>query len=246
MTTRWAERARLDFGVGLTVIASALTLVFALTAPYVLNLFWQIADGREILRGHFPATVAYAIDAGPLIHQQWLFEVALAWAALHHGYGLFVLVCAAAACATPVLAYLLVRSVGGSDLAAGIVAVLTLGGRFVGSAIRPETFAVDLFALELLVLTRPRWRWWILVIEVVWANVHASAILGPLAIGVYTCGDALLQRRASAQTRSLLALTLAAFLATALTPDGVRLWGYTSAMTVAPSELRATLDAWRP
>ena len=90
--------------------------------------------------------------------QEWLFEAGLAWCAQHGFYGLFLVVCALAAAPMPLIVYAAVRAFGIGDVAAGVVALLVVGSRFAGSALRPETFAVDGFALELLLLGRARNR----------------------------------------------------------------------------------------
>jgi hypothetical protein len=236
---------QIDFGLGLALVAACLSFVLALVAPYFLNMFWQIPDGAEILRGHIPNSIPYAIAAGPLLSQEWLFEAGLAWAAQHGTYGGFVIVCGLAAAATPVLVYAAVRAFGISDVAAGIVAFLVVGSRFAGSAIRPETFAVDAFALELLLLARTRNRPWIVPCVVLWANLHASVVLAPIAAFAYAAGEWFARRSFDRAVRLAFATGIAVTLATLLTPHGLRLWSYAFALAVAPNPTREHLDAWR-
>jgi len=133
-------------------VAAFASFALAVVNPYFLNVFWQIPDGAQVLAGHIPSSVAYAISSGPLVEQEWLFEGILAWFVRHDAYGSFVIVCALAAAAAPLLVYAAVRAFGAGDLGAGVAAFLLIGARFSASAVRAETFAVDAFALELYVL----------------------------------------------------------------------------------------------
>jgi hypothetical protein len=234
-----------DFGLGLALAASFLSFVLAVAAPYFLNMFWQIPDGAEILRGHIPDTIPYAIAAGPLLSQEWGFEAGLAWAAQHGVYGSFVVVCALAAAVTPVLAYVAVRAFGIGDVAAGCAAFLVVGSRFVGSAVRPETFAVDAFALELFLLGRMRNRVWLLPCVALWANVHASVVLAPLAAVAFAGGDWVARRSFDRRVQRSFAIAVAVGLATLITPYGLRLWSYALALTLAASPAREHLEAWK-
>src|SRR6185312_1161061 len=119
--------------------------------------------------------------------------------------------------------------------AAGIAALLTIGARFVGGAVRPETFAVDAFALVLCLLPGRRSRWAAIPVVIVWANVHASVLLAPIVVAAFACIDV-----------TLVPLAGATALATLVTPHGIGLWSYAVTLALAPSVERATLSAWRP
>jgi hypothetical protein len=236
---------RLDLGAGLAWAAGLVSFWLAQSVPYFLNTFWQIPDGAEILRGHFPTSVSYAIESGPLVIQQWLYEAALAFANAHGAYGVLVAACALAAGATPLLTFALARRCGVPSTAAGVTAFAVAGSRFAASAIRPETFAVDAFALVLWLLPNARRRWWIVPVTIGWANIHASVILAPLAVGTLAAA-ALVGDRRPREAVSLGLLALACATATLVTPYGVRLWAYVIGIAVTPSVVSANLDAWRP
>jgi hypothetical protein len=221
------------------------SFALAVVNPYFLNTFWQIPDGLEILRGHMPSTVAYAISSGPLVSQEWLFEALLAWFALHGWYGAFVVLCAAAAAAAPLLAYAVARAFGVGDVASGVAAFLVVGSRLAASAVRAETFAVDAFAVELLVLATPGRRLWIVPCVALWANLHASVILAPFVALAFPAGAALARRRIDGDVLRALGGAALAAGATLLTPFGLRLWSYAFRLAVAPNPVRANLDAWR-
>lgn len=232
-------------GFGLALVAASFSFVVATIAPHHLNMFWQIPDGEEILRGHIPTTIPYAISAGPLVSQEWLYEAAMAWFALHHAYGAFALICALAAGATPLLTYAVVRAFGVEDVTAGIAAFLTLGSRFAGSATRPETFAVDAFALMLYLLARGRGTIWLVPTVVSWANLHASVVLAPFIALTFALCQIFAHRAVDTTVRRSLWATVAITLSTLVTPLGFGLWSYAFALAVAPNPTREHLDAWR-
>ncbi|MBV9440145.1 MAG: hypothetical protein JOZ24_09160 [Candidatus Eremiobacteraeota bacterium] len=173
-----------------------------------------------------------------------MFEAAAAFAAAHHAFGAIVVACAAGAAATPLLAYALARRVGTGDLAAAIAAFLTVGSRFTASAMRPETFAVDLFALELLVLAGLGPAVLVLPIVALWANLHASAVFAPASALVVAA--AALVARERALVRRALGIAAWSALGTLLSPHGMRLWAYAWSLSFAPSPARAHLEAWQP
>jgi hypothetical protein len=180
------------------------------------------------------------------VPQEWLFEAGLAWSVQHHAYGIFAIVCALAAAATPLLAYATMRALGINDEAAGIAAFLILGSRFAGSAIRSETFAVDAFALEMLVLARGARAAWTVLIVGVWANLHASVVLAPLAAGLYAAGEALANGLVHERTKRAGAIVVLAAAGTLLTPQGVGLWTYALALTIGGNPVRQHLEVWHP
>jgi len=237
---------RVAFGAGLAWAGALISFGLALVYPYFLNMFWQIPDGAQILRGHLPTSVDYALTPTHLVSQEWLYEAALAWFVQYGAYGGFVLVCAVASGATPLLAYAAIRAFGIGDVAAGIAAFLVVGSRFSGSAIRSETFAVDAFALTILVLAGRARVWWVLPIVVLWANVHASVILAPVAALVFAAGEAVGSGLGSERTKRAATIAGLAALATLLTPHGIGLWTYALALTLGENPVRQHLDVWRP
>lgn len=219
--------------------------------PYYLSMFWQIPDGLEILAGRFPHDVSYAIASGPLVVQEWGYEVALAWAQGHGAFGGFVLLCGAAAAATPLLVYFLVRTSGIGDVYAGVAAFLTIGMRFAGAATRPETFAIDGFALELAILARGKSPLWIVPVVLIWANLHASAILAPIVALLYAVILVLANRVARRKNERIVVIhalkTFAlAAVTTLATPNGFTLWTYALDLTIGGNVARQHLAVWRP
>jgi hypothetical protein len=241
-----ARAGTIDAGLALAIFGALLAVLFAVREPTFMNLFWQIPDGVAIAHGHVPQRVETAIESGPLVAQEWLFEVAVGWLATHGLYSLFIVGCALAAAATPLLVYALARTAGCGTLAAGVVAFLAAGSRLAAAAVRPETFAVDAFALELLVLLGRAPVWWIIPIVVLWANVHASVPLGVTAAALFAVGTLVASGARSTAFRRAAAATGLAACATLATPHGAGLWAYAWRLAVVPNHVTADLEAWRP
>jgi hypothetical protein len=236
----------IPLGLGLAWAGALVSVALALVNPHFLSTFWQIPDGLEILHGHMPSTVGYAISSGPLVAQEWLYEAGLAWFVRHGAFGLWVALCAFAAGATPLLAYAVARGLGIGDLASGIAAFLVTGSRLAASAIRPETFAVDALAIELLILATLRRNWlWLVPCVVLWANLHASVVLAPLIALVFAGTRLIERRRDDAEARPMFGTVALTFAATLASPYGLRLWSYAFGLAIAPNPTRANLEVWR-
>ena len=233
-------------GAILAALGALASFALALFEPTHLNLFWQIPDGVAIAHGHFPQRVATAIESGPIVAHEWLFELVAGFLTSHGMFVVFVLLCALAAAANPLLVYALARANRCRSLPAGIAALLAAGARLVASAGRPETFAVDCFALELLVVAGVLRPWWTIAIVALWANVHASVALAVLAPLVLELAAAASYGRRDRRASRLLAIAVLALAATFLNPYGPRLWIYIIQLAIAPSPVTAALPAWQP
>ncbi len=178
--------------------------------------------------------------------QQWLFELVVGVLATHGLFALVAIGCALAAAATPLLVYALARTSRCGTLAAAVAAFLATGVCFAASAQRAETFAVDFFALELLVLFGALPLWSLFLIVGVWANVHASVLLAVAAPGLVAIVSRLSMGRGTTDARRAAAATAIAAIATFATPYGVRLWTYAWSLAFAKNPAAERLDAWLP
>ena len=174
-------RAPASLGIFLTGLACCIAPLPALLLPSFDDLFWQIAEGREVLAGHIPTTVPSAISAGPWIDHEWLFEAFAAAAYDHHSYWLLVAVCAVIGALIPLIIFASVRNVEVNDLGAGLAALVSSLVMFKYDAIRPLQFGVLACSITFLLLRKRVINpWWYFLLAVVWANFHASVVLGPV------------------------------------------------------------------
>lgn len=231
--------ARLFFGSPVLIafaICAAYVAARTVAAPQDGDLWWQYWLGETILRnGEIPRRLGEEVSSAPgapWVAHEWLFGSALAWLQ-PRGLGAAALV-GLIACALLAFAIASLRALA---LGASIVATTALGIVAVLSAAPAMGFRVQVVAwlfvsLVLAALPHPRARRLIVPATVVWANLHASAVLAPVLIALYGLGRALERR---GEGRSWLALTAVASAALLATPLGLALPVYAVATLASPA-----------
>jgi tetratricopeptide (TPR) repeat protein len=210
---------------------------------YNYDVWFHLAYGREVVtQGGLPQTepFTFASEGAPAPNAEWLFGLLLYGVERLGGVSALTLLKAAVLA----LAFLVVYhdAQGRSDaptfafLLSGLAA-LASRGRFYE---RPEMFLLLFVALDVLILDRfvregGRLIFFVPVIQLAWANLHGSAVLGPILVAAWFVGGATLgilagntgKRPAGALDRKkaqvLGAVLAATLMATAATP-----WGATS------------------
>ena len=210
----------------ITVIATATTHEYA----------WLLSLGQRVLASGPPHAITdTAWPARPWIAQQWLPAAVLAWL-VNLGVGplftLFVGLCVS----VPlwVGAYFLRRA--GTPQAISVVAISFAGFVLVQKAeFRVEPISWALLSLEMLLLSGPRLRAWLIIpLFILWANVHGSFVLGLILALPWLRTD-----------RGLILPLFLACVATLITPYGVSLWMLTYAM-VATMGFSHHVSEWMP
>jgi hypothetical protein len=218
-----------------TWAALAVLVPVAVTASVrtqALDLAYQLRAGADTL-GDLSIvrsdTFTYTVHGEAWLNQQWGAQVLLA--AVHPGGGWFglALLRAVAVAVTVLLVY---RSCRASAVTARAGAMLTLSGWFVGAVIvaqlRPQTFAVVLFALSMWSVTTraraPGRLWLVPLVTLVWVNVHGSFPLVFVWLGLAALDDVVGGRRSSAVRVAQMALVSLG--ATLVNPYGARVWSY--------------------
>lgn len=238
---------------GIVAAAGALPL-----APW--DFWWHAAVGREIVTtGRIPQIdhFSYTAAGRPYHYQSWLSEVLL-YAVLSVGgpagaiwlrVGLLLL-----------LFIILLRvsawASGGRLRVAAIACGVTAVGSATNWAIRPQLFALPLFAIEYALLWR--WRstmtsdqdsptplWPLPLLVALWANLHGSFALGLALPGLLWLGEALQARTLSPALRRLGGWTLLAALAILLNPRGPGILGYVWTLLTDPPSQTFIIE-WRP
>jgi hypothetical protein len=220
------------------------TLGFLVGFPHFFyqDLGWQLAEGRTIWNGTLPSTLPEAISAGPWIDHEWLFE-AFAWPFWAHGvWPLFAALCTALVAAVPLAAVAIARRCGASPFAANATGYLTIASAVTSYAVRPQTIAECCFALELWLVLGPLRRPWLLFpLTVLWANVHGSVVLAPLAIAIVALGRWIESGRTP---KRLLLGMVWSFAGTFVAPAGIATW--TSIVQVASRPEIGNIAEWQP
>ena len=246
-----AARFRPTLAALWTFLAIALPTLAALLAPMpAVDLAYQLRAGGEILNsGAIPTvdTWTYTIAGSAWTDQQWGAQVLLAIAYRAAGWsGLAILRAGLVALAFGLL--LLVVRRRNPGLAARRQALFVLGAFAVAApalALRPQLFAIVLFAATLLILAdrraHPRRLWLIPILTLAWANLHGSFPLVLVVLGIAVLGD-LLDR---GEWRISLTVSVVSALATFLNPFGLDVWGYVVRLATNPT-IGSRVSEWRP
>ncbi len=239
---------RLSFDRLWVVIALALPALLSLLVPLpAVDLAYQVRAGDEILAtGALPAvdTWTYTIAGAPWVDQQWLAQVVLA---LGYGIGGWELLAVARAALVVAALGLLLAALVERGTPVRTAAVLSLVAFLLAApalALRPQLFAIVLFAALLWLISVRWWRPWAYVlmpvVVVLWANVHGSFVLAPLILGYAWLEDVVAGRE---WRRSMLVL-LVGTAATLLNPFGAGVWGYAASIGMDPV-IRDTVSEWQ-
>jgi hypothetical protein len=223
-------------------------IVSLLSRMSTIDLAYQLRAGNEILTGTLPRVDTYTLTAtgSPWVDQQWLAQGILAAVYRWGGWPTLAALQALLIGFTFWLVYRAIRSSGAVPRTASF---LTLAGFVVTSpslALRPQLFALPLFAALLLVIARrrwaPGWLWVAPVLASACANVHGSFPLFPLVLGLAWLED---RRVRDPGARRTLLITGVTALATMMTPFGPGVWTYAYAISTNPV-IRNTITEWAP
>ncbi|HXD91378.1 MAG TPA: hypothetical protein VNU00_10005 [Candidatus Binataceae bacterium] len=212
----------------LVVIANAQRL----TDP---DLWGHLRFGQAVLTAHHLVRTdpySYTALGHPWRNHEWLTEVLMAVFYNHLGViglKLWKLSCVAATIGSLVFAMAETGASAAIQLNLLMVAVVAVMPQM---QFRPQLFTFALFAALLALLARHAHRgvarlWLIIPMMALWANLHGGFIAGLGVLGVYTAvtgARALFLRNSLVPAVRLGLLTLAALLATLLTPYGVDTW----------------------
>jgi hypothetical protein len=136
-----------------------------------------------------------------------------------------------------------------------IAAAITVWGALatvVVWGVRPQILSLLLTSIWLLILERseekPALLWWTLPLIVLWVNLHAGFILGPVFLGLFLLGEALehllaTTRVARARLRWLAFALFPALLLIPLNPNGVAIFWYPIA-TLTSRAMQHHITEW--
>ncbi|KPV51892.1 hypothetical protein SE17_18655, partial [Kouleothrix aurantiaca] len=181
-------------------LAAALLLIALrpLLTPIPPNDFWwHMATGRIIAStGAIPSVDSFSFtQAGqPFFNQGWLAQLLMYW--LHQVGGVPLLLVVQSLVIT--LAYglllrLCIRRSGRLRLSVGLLLLVTLPLSFTNWIVRPQSYALPIFAAFLTIVTEYRLgmsrRLWLLPpLMALWVNIHGTFVLGLALIGLTFAG----------------------------------------------------------
>lgn len=212
--------------------AAALAFAIVLFTPSVLNdgdTYWHIAAGRWMLDNHAVLRIdpfSYTFAGHPWQTHEWLAEMVMALAYVGAGWVGIVLVFGAAAALTAgLLGRHLSRWLGGMSLAVTLFLALAC---VAGSLLtRPHLLALPLLELWTagILIARTERRapsWKLLPLMALWANLHASFVIGLLLLLPFGL-EAVLEETSTRGTtlRRWCLFAVGAFAMALLTPYGL-------------------------
>ena len=233
----WASLAVL-----LPVLGALLASISTVDLAYHVRAGAIILDTRTLPS---PDTFTFTAAGSPWLDQQWAAQAAFAAIDRLGGWPLLALVRAAL---VGVIWWLVFRACRAAGAGTRVAAWLTLGGFAVGLValgLRPQLLGMVLFAATLAILAgrdrRPGLVWAIPFIVLVWANVHGSFFLGPVAV-VIACLEDVVSGRPGG--RRLLIVAIASAAATLVNPYGPGVWLYAAGVAADPT-IRRLISEWQ-
>jgi tetratricopeptide (TPR) repeat protein len=238
---------------GASLVALGL-LVMAVTLSPVTDydLFLHLKTGAIILEtGHVPQVDDYsAVARGrPFVAHEWLSEVA--FRTIERGIGgtalqAFPCLAVMVGLAIAALLYGAARRLGASPVLAVPMLAFVMVLAAARLTVRPHLFSYSMLAAFLLLLAGRRAgrriRWWaFMLLQIAWANLHGSFLLGPAIVGLAAIGEAI-ERRDEARRLGILAAAL--LFACVVNPYGLRLLSFPLQLT--QSGFMKEIYEWRP
>ena len=202
------------------------------------DLAWQRWLGERILSsGTLPTrlgTETFTAAGSPWLPHEWLFSI-LAAAAQHAGSsGAFGLVIASCAVLALVIVARRAAAQGASRFATTICVLLSGIAMLDSFGVRAQVAAWPLLCAFLALLEAGASWLTLAAITVVWANVHASAVLAPVLAAAWSAGLAVRDRfRGPDVVRAALA-PVAVLAAAAVNPFGLGVIAYAASLVRSP------------
>jgi hypothetical protein len=195
----------------------------ALCMPPHNDTWWHLRAGLEMIRtGGILANESFSHTAygTPLYHNhEWLSQ--LVFYGLYQAGGPLLLAAVGTACAIAAVAGSWTMVTGSAEARFGWLALLFIG-TVTEWAIRPQVISLALFVLAIKLATSERGHdRWLPVLCLVWANLHAVAIVGVMIAGCAAAESVLWSR---ARMRRSLVIAACCVAAPLFTPLGWHYW----------------------
>jgi hypothetical protein len=271
-----APRVTMPHAGEAAALAALAVLVLTLGVSPITDydLFLHLKTGAVVLEsGRVPRVDDYsALARGrPFVAHEWLSGVlfhAVERGFGRNGFAALSGLTALAALLTAAALYEAARFLGASPAAAVPLLALSMVLAAARLTPRPHVLSYLLTAVFLLVLAgrRAGWRippWTLLLLQVLWANLHGSFLLGPLIVGLAAAGEAIDARfapkgpepvaagpagrsaaRRPGEARRLALLAAGLVAVSLVNPYGARLLAFPFRLT--GSDFMGTIYEWRP
>jgi tetratricopeptide (TPR) repeat protein len=238
-------------------------MVLALSFPFLLALgkisesdtFWHLKTGEWIIsHGAIPRIDPFSatVNGKPWLDWEWLFQAGIYVLYAWGGFQALVVGKAMIVFLTGVVLFLACRQNGAGVAIAGFMVMAALVAARERLEVRPDVLML-LFAASTVALLesarhgRPRGLLWLPVLQLVWANVHASFPLGLALMATYGVVQGI-EFAARKQWRCLLAIVATLLLSCAacfVNPFGIQLVRHAIEQT-SPSGPSGAIGEWQP
>jgi hypothetical protein len=204
---------------------------------------WALATGKWIVVHRAVPRVdpfSWTALGMPWVAHEWGYDLLMYLLASRLGYyGLMLLTWAGLAGFYTFLWLLCKREGKNAQITVMVFTIaVSFSGMFV--AARPQVFSYFFFAAFLYLLAwRREYRWFLPVLTLFWANLHASVVLGVIMVGFEAAMRFWFER-----DRSLLPVAGASFMASLVNPNGLGLWHY--AIWLSTNPWNRQIAEWRP
>jgi len=226
-------------------IALGAAVVFTARLTYDPDLFWHLAQGREVLAGHIVRANLFSATASayPQHYTSWGFEAVCAFVAGHLGLAGVEVVQGLLIAAALLMLYASARV---RHSAVASMAALLLGLFVLEPRAMPRPYLVSLLGLAACAHTIERWlrdrrvvMAPIVIVVMLWSNLHSEAVFGAAFIGlVGVCECAWPSRFTRAMAMRVVGVGVLCVLATLATPHGIGMWRYLVENAFVPQVLR--------
>jgi hypothetical protein len=224
-------------------LAAALAFLAIFTTaclmPAQSDTWWHLREGELLWSGGAPLTDHFSYTAGGYWQdREWLSQVLFFLIYRAGGLPLLTLVLASLVAGAWTLVWPLLE---GPVLTRVLVMGLGVAATGMQWSLRPQLFSFA-FLIATAFLMASDVLWPIPLLFLVWANLHAGVLVGLPLLVVMTCWSGRTQSRRRFVT--VLLVTIAAFIATLVTPIGTGLW--TSTWDAAQRMRLAGVEEFRP
>jgi len=220
------------------------------------DTLWHIKAGEWIIANHtIPKTdpFSWSTPGAPWVAHEWLFEVVLALLYKQLGPAGIIILCTLLILSGLFLYWKLIYTISNNEITASVFYILALLLPAPGWAARPQLMAYLLFVGTLYLVyaarSKPVVFWLLPPVFLLWANCHASVLLGLGIIGLETMlsfignfENANLIHVAK-NKRKLVSVFTTCALASLINPNGVNLWWY--CLKVSTDPIYKVISEWQ-
>jgi hypothetical protein len=228
-----------------TLLIALFFVLFVLNGTFMLDpdFGWEVPTGNYILKHGIPLTdpFSYSMPSYHFVDHEWLTHIGFALLLPRIGmFGLAVIVAAIATLA-------LIIATRRSNKYWQPIQILLLGLLLIQFVmVRPQAITFMFYAcVSQLILHDDlwkKWRYYMPILFLFWANLHGGFVIGLGTLVVFVVLKKHQTRRKMALEVGILLLSGAA---TLINPYGIRLW-HEVLLSVTDTRLRFTVNEWMP